>query len=160
MGELQVGQTASFRVNGYTQSSFTGRVKRIDAAANATTRQVAVIVAFTDPATAPKVAGLFAEGRVETGRSQALMLPEAAVARSGDAAWVWRVSGKTLSKLPVKLGERDARSGNIPVTQGLASGDRVLRNPGNALIDGQAFEWAPSASASAASAAPAAPASK
>jgi RND family efflux transporter MFP subunit len=160
MGELQVGQTASFRVNGYTQSSFTGRVKRIDAAANSTTRQVAVIVAFTDPATAPKVAGLFAEGRVETGGSQALMLPEAAVARSGDAAWVWRVSGKTLSKLPVKLGERDARSGNIPVTQGLASGDRVLRNPGNALIDGQAFEWAPSASASAASAAPAAPASK
>ena len=156
MGELQVGQAASFRVNGYTQSEFTGRVKRIDAAANATTRQVAVIVAFNDLATAPKVAGLFAEGRVETGSSQALMLPEAAVGRAGDAAWVWRVADKSLNKVTVKLGERDARSGYSPVTQGLASGDRVLRNPGSALVDGQALEWAPAASP----AAPAASASK
>jgi RND family efflux transporter MFP subunit len=142
MSELKLGQPVRFRVNGYTQSDFGGKVQRIDAAANATTRQVAVIATFTDAATAPRVAGLFAEGRVETGSSQALMLPESAVGRAGDAAWVWRARGDTLSKVTVKLGERDPRSGQLPVLQGLSVGDRVLRNPGSTLVDGQTFESA------------------
>jgi membrane fusion protein (multidrug efflux system) len=43
----------------------------------------------------------------------------------------------------VKLGERDPRSGEFPVLAGLAAGDRVLRNPGSTLVDGQRFEFAP-----------------
>ncbi len=155
LSELKVGQPVSFRVNGYTQGDFAGRVQRIDAAANATTRQVAVVVAFSDPATAPRVAGLFAEGRIETGSAQALMLPEASLVRAGEQAWVWRVNGPTLAKVPVKLGDRDARSGQWSVLAGLAAGDRILRSPGSGLVDGQSLELAAPASA----AAPAAPAS-
>jgi len=33
MSELKIGQTVSFRVNGYTQGDFTGKVRRIDAEA-------------------------------------------------------------------------------------------------------------------------------
>ena len=142
MHEMKTGQTVAFRVNGYPQKDFIGTVLRIDAAANATTRQVEVIVAFADAAAAPKVSGLFAEGRIETGGTQALMLAEASVVRSGEATQVWRVQGSTVAKVAVKLGERDARSGNYPVLQGLAAGDRVLRNPGSALVDGQAVEFA------------------
>jgi multidrug efflux pump subunit AcrA (membrane-fusion protein) len=153
MSELQLGQAVRFRVNGFGAGEFDGKVQRIDAAANATTRQVAVIVNFSDTAAAPRVAGLFAEGRVETGRSQALTLPEAAIVRAGDSAWVWRVgSGSALNKVTVKLGDRDPRSGLLPVLQGLASGDRVLRNPGSSLTEGQTFEFAakPASAASAA----------
>ena len=51
--EYSYRQLASgFRVNGYPQTDFAGKVRRIDAAANATTRQVEVIVDFADPATA------------------------------------------------------------------------------------------------------------
>jgi multidrug efflux pump subunit AcrA (membrane-fusion protein) len=141
-----------FRVNGYRQGDFSGKVKRIDAAANATTRQVEVIVAFADTATAPKVAGLFAEGRIETGSSQALTLPETAVVRAGDAAWAWRTAGSSLSKVAIKLGDRDPRTGLLPVLQGLNPGDRVLRNPASTLIEGQTFEFAlpPATAASAA----------
>jgi membrane fusion protein (multidrug efflux system) len=152
MSELQLGQAVRFRVNGYSQSDFSGKVKRIDAAANATTRQVEVVVAFADAATAPKVAGLFAEGRIETGSSQALTLPETAVVRAGDAAWAWRASGAALNKVAIKLGDRDPRTGRFPVLQGLNTGDRVLRNPASTLTEGQAFDLAstPAAAASAA----------
>ena len=50
MHELKTGQAVSFRVNGHGQGDFAGKVRRIDAAANATTRQVEVIVAFADAA--------------------------------------------------------------------------------------------------------------
>jgi hypothetical protein len=52
------------------------------------------------------------------------------------------VGAGQLAKVPVKLGERDARSGLWPVLSGLVAGDRVLRNPGSNLVDGQAFELA------------------
>jgi membrane fusion protein, multidrug efflux system len=152
MHELKLGQAVGFRVNGYPQQEFAGRVLRIDAAANATTRQVEVVVAFADATVAPRVAGLFAEGRVETGGVQALMLPDAALTRSGEAAFVWRLNGSRLAKVPVKLGERDARSGDHPVLQGLAAGDRILRNPGSTLVDGQRVELATPAGTPAASA--------
>ncbi len=142
MSELKIGQAVSFRVNGFASDDLTGKVRRIDAAANATTRQIEVIVAFNDAATAPRVAGLFAEGRVETGSSQALTVPEAAVVRAGDNAYAWRLNGAQLAKVPVKLGERDSRTGELPVLQGLAGGDRILRSPGSTLVDGQKFELA------------------
>jgi RND family efflux transporter MFP subunit len=160
MHELRIGQPVSFRVNGFPDQVFSGKLRRIDAAANATTRQVEVIVGFDDAAKAPRVAGLFAEGRVETGGSQVLMLPEGALVRAGEAAHVWRLEGTTLRKLAVTLGERDARSGAFPVLGGLTAGAQVLRHPVGNLRDGQTVELARAAAAtppaSAAAAAPAA----
>jgi membrane fusion protein (multidrug efflux system) len=98
-----------------------------------------------------------------------LMLPESALVRVGEQAWVWRETdgnpdaklavkpgsdgsagdfGKTLRKVALVLGARDARSGNWEVRSGLAAGERVLRHPGPNLTDGQAL--APSTSAAAA----------
>ena len=141
MSELQLGQRVGFRVNGYPATDFTGTVKRIDAAANSTTRQVEVVVAFAG-GELPRVAGLYAEGRIETGTTQVLTVPEAAVVRAGDATHVWRINGQALQKAPVQLGERDARRGEFPVLGGLAAGDRILRSPSSSLVDGQKVEFA------------------
>src|SRR6185295_3446871 len=46
MSEIQVGQPVSFRINGFGQQEFRGKVRRVDASANASTRQVEVLVAF------------------------------------------------------------------------------------------------------------------
>ena len=71
-----------------------------------------------------------------------------------ESAYVWRVDGQAIRKVAVTLGERDPRSGDWPVLSGLAAGDRILRNPGSTLVDGQPFEWAtPAASAGSAAAA-------
>ena len=141
MQELQIGQVVRFRVNGNAQSDFSGSIRRIDAAANAATRQVEVLVALPKD-NAPRVAGLYAEGRVEVASRQALLLPEAALLRVGDNAFVWQLQGKTLRKVAVKLGERDARTGEVPVLAGLAAGDIILRRPGSNLVDGQRVEMA------------------
>lgn len=140
LSDIKLGQRVNFRVNGYPGVDFAGVVKRIDAAANATTRQLEVLVAFSGDA--PKVAGLYAEGRIESGSAQVLTLPEADVQRSGDAAYAWRVNGQQLAKVTIKLGERDERSGDVLVSSGLAAGDRILRRPSSTLVDGQKFEWA------------------
>jgi RND family efflux transporter MFP subunit len=153
MSELQIGQRVSFRVNGYSATDFAGTIKRIDAAANATTRQVEVVVAFAGNEM-PRVAGLYAEGRIETGTTQVLTVPEGAVVRAGDATHVWRIKDQALQKVAVQLGERDARRGEFPVVSGLAAGDRILRAPGSTLVDGQKVEFAAAAAAAGGGAGP------
>jgi membrane fusion protein, multidrug efflux system len=141
MGDIHAGQSVQFRINGFDRTDFIGKVRHVDASADSVTRQVSVIVDFA-PGTAPKVAGLYAEGQIASGASQALLLPEAAVVKEGDKAYVWRLAGKALSKAPVTLGERDARLGNVVIVSGIAAGDRLLRTPGTTLVNGQTFEMA------------------
>lgn len=152
MGEVKVGAPVTFRVNGYPGIDFKGRVRRIDVSANAMTRQVAVLIDFDD-ARAPRVAGLYAEGRVSGGSAAAPMLPETAVTVAGNQSYVWKVDGNVLRKQPVQLGERDARRGGYPLKGGLAPTDRLLRNPGSSVADGQKLEFAGAPALAAASAA-------
>ncbi|MBI3367213.1 MAG: efflux RND transporter periplasmic adaptor subunit [Burkholderiales bacterium] len=154
--EIKVGQPVGFHINGIAGTEFRGTVRRVDAAANATTRQIAVLVDFAKGSPpAPRVAGLFAEGRIETGTVSTLVVPESSVVRSGDSAYVWRLKDGKVARAAVKLGERDERNGGYPVRSGLAAGDRILRHPSTSLSDGQKVELAPanpvSPSASAAS---------
>lgn len=142
MHEIKVGQAVSFSVNGYPDVQFRGKVRRIDAAANATTRQVELIVDFVDAAKVPRVAGLYAEGRIDGAAATALLLAEGAVVRDGAQAAVWRVKDGRIAKVAVTLGERDERSGEYPVKGGLSAGDMILRNPGGTLIEGQKVEFA------------------
>jgi membrane fusion protein (multidrug efflux system) len=150
--ELRVGQAVAFRINGFENREFAGSVRRVDATANSSTRQVEVHVGFSSPGT-PLVAGLYAEGRIEAASVQALMIPEATVVRSGDAAHVWRLRGSTINKVPVVLGGRDERRGVVEVRSPLAAGDQILRRPAGNWVDGQAVSWrgaapaAPAASA-------------
>jgi RND family efflux transporter MFP subunit len=142
MAEIKLGQPVRFRINGVEGVEFAGKVQRVDASANAVTRQVEVLVSFDDAAQAPRVAGLYAEGRIETGVNAMPMLAESSIVRSGEAAHVWRVSkdGK-LAKAAVQLGERDARSGEVVLKGGLSDGDVILRKPGSTLVDGQKVEF-------------------
>jgi membrane fusion protein, multidrug efflux system len=141
MGDIHPGQAVQFRINGFDKGDFAGTVRHVDASADSVTRQVSVIVDFA-PGTAPKVAGLYAEGRISSGDSKALLLPEAAIVKEGDKAYVWRLGKGVLAKAPVTLGDRDARLGNVVVLTGIAAGDRLLRTPGSSLVDGQKYELA------------------
>ncbi|TWI70242.1 RND family efflux transporter MFP subunit [Pseudoduganella lurida] len=139
IGIVKVGQPVLFRVNGYPGQNFQGKVKRVDPAANAVTRQVEVLVEFAER-NQPRVAGLYAEGRVETATTDALMLPASAMVEAGDSKYVWRIKDKKLSKVNLAIGTRDERTGFWEVKSGLASGDMVLRAPGATVHDGQAVE--------------------
>jgi membrane fusion protein (multidrug efflux system) len=152
VSSVKIGQKVNFRVNGYANQEFAGVIKRIDPAANPVTRQVEVLVGFADNAQ-PRVAGLYAEGRVDAAASDALMLPESALVRVGDDSHTWRIKDKTLSKVKLVVGARDARTGNYEIKQGLAAGDIVLRAPTSNLKDGQKVDMPTARVASATSAA-------
>ncbi len=140
IGAVQVGQQVVFRVHGYAERDFLGTVTRVNPAANATTRQVEVLVSFADPKQQPDVAGLYAEGRVETQRTAALTIPPAALVLEGDQAYAWRLHDRTLQKVNLRIGERDARTGEFVLESGLAEGDTLLRYPNSTLRNGQAVE--------------------
>jgi hypothetical protein len=94
-------------------------------------------VTFSDAKQQPEVAGLYAEGRIETRTAAALTIPATALVREGDRAFAWRVKDHTLQKVALNVGDRDARSGDFPLKSGLAEGDTLLRYPTATLQDGE-----------------------
>lgn len=136
VGAVRAGQMVTFRVNGYGDKDFAGKVRRVDPSANPTTRQVAVLVDFAGKEQ-PKLAGLYAEGRIETESSTGLTIPATAIWRDGDKASAWRVGRDKLAKITISLGDRDPRTGDYVLKSGLNEGDKVIRYPSAMLKDGQ-----------------------
>ena len=136
VGEVKAGQAVHFRVNGYGDQEFAGKVRRVNPSANATTRQVELLVDFVGEKQ-PKLAGLYAEGRLETATRNSITLPATAVVRDGERASAFRVQGDKLQKVAINVGERDARTGEYVVKAGLSEGDQVIRHPSALLKDGQ-----------------------
>ena len=139
IGDVKAGQPVSFRVNGYGDQEFTGKIRRVNPSANATTRQVEVLVDFSGEKQ-PKLAGLYAEGRVEAASTTSLTVPATALVRDGDKTSIWRMQDKKLQKVAVVIGERDVRSGDFVVLGGISPGATVIRYPAATLKDGQAIE--------------------
>ncbi len=136
---VSVGQTVSFRINGYVGREFRGKVTRVDPSANDVTRQVEVLVGFSD-INQPRVAGLYAEGVIEATSAKAVTLPESVLVRAGDKTSVWRVKANTINQIDLTLGARDPRTGNFEVRGGLADGDLIVRNPSSSFKNGQSVE--------------------
>ena len=151
IGDVKVGQPVMFRVNGFGEREFLGTIARVNPAANATTRQVEVLVTFANRQDTPNVAGLYAEGRIETRRTAALTIPPTALVREGDQAFAWRLKDRSIEKVALTVGDRDPRSGEFVLKGGIAEGDTLLRYPTNTLQNGQAVELAEGASLATAS---------
>jgi RND family efflux transporter MFP subunit len=148
IGEVKAGQRVMFRVHGFAEREFLGTIARVNPAANATTRQVEVLVSFADPTQQPGVSGLYAEGRIETRSTTTLTIPASALVRDGDQVYAWRMTGGAVHKVGVNVGDRDTRSGEFALVSGLAEGDQLIRYPTATLRDGQAVELAGRATAS------------
>jgi RND family efflux transporter MFP subunit len=150
VGAVKAGQAVTFRVNGYPDQDFQGKVRRVDPSANPTTRQVAVLVDLTGKEQ-PKLGGLYAEGRIETESSTSLTIPATAIWRDGDKASAWRVGQDKLSKITINVGDRDPRTGDYVLKSGLNEGDKVIRYPSAMLKDGQPVQAQAAATTSMAS---------
>jgi RND family efflux transporter MFP subunit len=142
IGQVKSGQVVSFRVHGYGAQEFLGNVSRVNPSADPMTRQVELLVDFAKDTEQPALGGLYAEGRVHSHSGSELSLPAAAIVREGNRAFVWQVSGTTLRKVPVELGERNARTGEFILKSGLSEGDKLLRSPSPSLKTGQLVELA------------------
>jgi len=117
--------SVDFKVTGYPNRAFTGRVIRVNPIADPTTRQVHITVAIPNAGNA-LVGGLFADGRVATQSKMAPMVQAGAVDERGLRPTVVRLKNGKIEKVEVMLGIRDAAAETVEIVSGVVPGDTVL----------------------------------
>lgn len=135
ISQVRTGALVPFRVRGYPDQVFTGKVDRLSPTADPITRQVVVFV--TLPNTGGRlIAGLFAEGRIDAEARQGIVVPMSAVDETGAAPTVTRVRDGKAERVAVTLGLRQGEVELIEIKTGIAAGDVVILGSSKAVAPG------------------------
>ncbi|MBC7513590.1 MAG: efflux RND transporter periplasmic adaptor subunit [Herminiimonas sp.] len=127
--KVSVGQSVGFTVEGFGNTTFAGRVARINPAAEAGSRAITVYVAVDNPNGMLK-SGMFAKGGITLQQAPPLpLLPMAALRNLNGKPAVYMLQGRTIVAQPVTPGLRNEDEGQVQITAGLAPGSRVLIVP-------------------------------
>ena len=132
---VRLGMPIEFKVNGYPNRTFTGRITRINPSADPSTLQVKIAAAIPNAGNT-LVGGLFAEGRVATETRTAPTVSLAAVDETGLRPTVVRLRNGKIEKVEVGLGIRDAAAETVEITSGLTQGDTVLLGAARGISPG------------------------
>jgi len=130
---IKVGQEVQFRVDGFGERNFAGKVVRINPATEAGSRAMLVYIGVDNPDGLLR-AGMFAKGAVTTEKSAAHALLPLSAVRAGEGALrgedvVYRVDGGKVVAQPVKLGLRNQDEGLVEALDGIQAGATVLALP-------------------------------
>ena len=151
-GQLRVGAVAQLRVDGI-DADVAARVVRINPSAQPGSRSV---VAYLELQPNPALRqGLFAQGRIELERRDALLLPLSAVRNDQAQPYGLRVDDTQVTQRALRLGARGHSAGEevIEVLHGLDDGDRVLAASLGTVRDGARVRITPAATTPASAAA-------
>lgn len=132
---LRVGIPVDFTISGFAGRTFTGKIERINPAADPETRQVRIYVEIPN-AGRSLVVGLFAEGRVALEAREGLGVPASAVDVRGTSPAVLRLRGARVERVPVKLGIRDDVAELVEIVSGVSAGDTLLLGSAQGLSEG------------------------
>jgi RND family efflux transporter MFP subunit len=135
LSQVRVGMPVEFRVNGYPNRSFAGRITRLNPTADPATRQVKIVASIPNAGNT-LVGGLFAEGRVASESRTVPMVAQSAVDERGLRPTVVRLRGGKIEKVEVGLGIRDAADETVEITSGLTPGDTVLLGAARGISPG------------------------
>ena len=123
---VKVGQDVKFKVDGYAQREFIGKVARINPATEMGSRAMLVYISVKNDDSALR-AGMFAKGSIVTERSAvATILPMAALRSNNGQQVVYKIDQGKVVAQPVKLGLRNEDEGLVEVTDGLDAGANVI----------------------------------
>lgn len=138
---LQPGMTALFKVH-ENDRAYQARIIHVAAAADDSTRMVAVTAEVTDRGRESLRAGAFAEVTVPVGNAQPLpVVPQVAIRPSEKGFLAYVVEdGKAVERI-LTTGMRTA-DGNVEVLSGLKAGDLLVVRGAEALSDGVAVRVA------------------
>jgi membrane fusion protein (multidrug efflux system) len=130
---IRVGQEVQFRVDGFGQQSFAGKVVRINPSTEAGSRAMLVYIGVDNPDGLLR-AGMFAKGAVTTEKSEARALLPLTAVRQGEGKLrgqdvVYRIDGGKVVAQPVKLGLRNQDEGVVEALDGIQAGATVLALP-------------------------------
>ena len=135
---VKPGQEVSFVVDGFAERRFNGKVERVNPAADAGSRSIAVFVTLPN-ADASLRGGMFANGTLATGSGAEVdVIPIAAVAEESGQAFVYVVKGGKIERRTVVLGTRNVERGLVTVREGLERGVPVVTVKADGLKPGAA----------------------
>jgi RND family efflux transporter MFP subunit len=141
IGQVRAGQPISFRVEGFGERGFEGRIERINPSATAGSRSIAVY-AVIDNREGLLRGGMFAQGTLTLSRvADALAVPASAVREEIGQTYVYAIVDGLVTRRNVKVGAPDA-AGRVQVLEGLAAGDRIVRVNLGSLREGMAARLA------------------
>lgn len=138
-GLLREGADVVFRVQGWDERAFVGRIQRISPEVDPATRQVRVLASLPND-TGALYAGLFAEGRLAAGLRTALVVPIDAVDFDRQPPTVKRVRAGRVEEVLVAVGLVDERNDRVEITGGLEYGQLVLVGEARELPPGTLVE--------------------
>jgi RND family efflux transporter MFP subunit len=137
IAQVRPGDRVVFSIRGFPDQTFVGRVDRLSPTADPVTRQVAIFV--TLPNTGGRlIAGLFAEGRVETATRTGIVVPLSAVDETGPVPTVTRIRDGTAERVAVELGLRETGRERVEVVTGIAAGDVLITGSAKGIAPGSA----------------------
>jgi RND family efflux transporter MFP subunit len=126
IGQVKVGQAMEFRVEGFGERAFAGRIERINPSATAGSRSIS-IYAVIDNREGLLRGGMFAQGALTLSRVEnTLAVPATAVREEIGQTYVYAIENNLIKRKNVKVGPADA-AGRVQVLEGLAAGDRIVR---------------------------------
>jgi len=135
LASIRVGAPVRFRVSGYGDRQFEGRITRVSPVADPATRQVPIIASIPNSGNT-LVGGLFAEGRVASDAHEGIVVPLNAVDQRGVAPQVLRLRSGRAERVTVELGLQDAAAETVEVRTGLTVGDTLLAGAAQGITPG------------------------
>ena len=137
IARVRIGQRLEFRVDGFGEKAFVGRIERINPTTVAGSRSINVYAVIENPDRVLR-AGMFAQGAASIEKmNDALLIPASAVREEAGRGFVYAVHGGRVVRKPVQTGTADA-AGWVQVLDGLQAGDRIVRSNLGALREGGA----------------------
>jgi len=122
---VKVGQVAQFRVDGFGERNFEGRVERINPAADLGSRSITLYLAVANRDGALK-GGMFAKGELVLDKAPAApVVPANALREEAGQAFVFTIEDGKVARRPVKVGMREG--GYVEILGGLEQGVPVVR---------------------------------
>ena len=122
---VKVGQQVAFHVDGFPGRPFTGKVERINPAAEPGSRSISVFLQLPNRDGSLK-GGMFASGTLAAEGAEAEVIPLAAVQEEGGQKFVLVVKDGRVERRSVTVGTASADTGLVPVREGLESGVHVI----------------------------------
>lgn len=121
---VQRGAKAHVSIRG-ASGDVVGTVDRISPSADPVTRQVSLFI--TVPNVGGRlIAGLFAEGRIDTATRKGIVIPLAAVDETGPVPVVTRLTDGKAERVVVALGTRETQTERVEITKGVSNGDVLV----------------------------------
>jgi len=123
---IKVGQPATFRVDGFGERAFHGKVERINPVADANSRAITLYISVDNRDGLLK-GGMFTKGQIvldETRKSA--VIPAAAVREESGQMYVFTIENGKIARRPVQVGFTEPQQGLVEVRSGLEQGLNVV----------------------------------